>query len=83
MKKEYDLSGGKRGPVIPSPGKTRITIYLDDDVIQEFRARGDAGGQGYQTMINAALREYLGKAQAPVDESTLRRVLREELEKAG
>ena len=59
MKKEYDFKDGKRGPVIRPKGKTRITIYLDDDIIDEFRERADRAGYGYQTMINQALREYL------------------------
>jgi uncharacterized protein (DUF4415 family) len=83
MKKEYDFSKGKRGVIIPQTGKTRITIYLDDDVLEEFRNRGDAAGRGYQTLINDALRAYLGKATRPVDEETLRRVIREELKQAG
>jgi len=83
MKKEYDFSKGKRGAVIPQPGKTRITIYLDNDVLEEFRERADSQGRGYQTMINDALREFLGKARQPVDARTLRRILREELRKAG
>ncbi len=34
MKKEYDFSSGKRGAVAPVlPGKTRVTIPLDDDVL--------------------------------------------------
>ncbi len=53
MRKEYDFSQGKRGAVLPSPGKTRVTIMLDDDVIEAFRARAEAAGHGYQTMINA------------------------------
>lgn len=65
MKKEYDLQGGRRWPVVSSPGKTRVTMYLYDDVIEEFRALGDAGGQGYQTLINAALREYLESRVRP------------------
>ena len=60
MKKEYDFSRGKRGAVTPRKGKTRITIYLDDSVLEEFRERADSMGRGYQTMINEALREYLG-----------------------
>jgi uncharacterized protein (DUF4415 family) len=40
MREEYDFSKAKRGAVIPSPGKTRITIMLDDDVIEHFRASG-------------------------------------------
>ncbi len=79
MKKEYDFSKGRRGAVVKPRGKTRITIYIDDDVLEEFRRRADAAGYGYQTMMNQALREYLGKATAPLDEGTLRRVLREEL----
>ncbi len=83
MKKEYDFSKGKRGVVIPQTGKTRITIYLDDDTLEEFRDRADAAGRGYQTMINDALRAHLGKTTRPVDEETLRRVIREELKKTG
>ncbi len=83
MKQEYDFSKGKRGPVIAQTGKTRITIYIDDEVLEEFRDRADASGRGYQTMINEALRAYLGKASRPVDEDTLRRVIREEIRKVG
>jgi len=83
MRKEYDFSKGKRGAVVPQPGKTRITIYLDDQVLEEFRDRADAAGRGYQTMINEALRQYLGKSREPVDADTLRRIVREELRQAG
>jgi uncharacterized protein (DUF4415 family) len=78
MKKEYDFSTAKRGAVVPQKGKTRINIYIDNDVLEEFRKRADEGGRGYQTMINEVLRQYLGKDSTPVDEKTLRRVLREE-----
>lgn len=83
MKREYDFSGGKRGAVVPQTGKTRITIYIDDDVVEAFRDRADASGRGYQTMINDALRAYLGKASLPIDEDILRRLIREELKKVG
>ena len=83
MRKEYDLSKGKRGPVAKSKGKTRTTIYLDNDVIEAYRKMGDARGRGYQTLINDALRETLSTGQRPVDAKTLRRILREELKKAG
>lgn len=83
MKREYDFSKAKRGAVIPQTGKTRITIYIDDDVLEDFRKRADSMGRGYQTMINEALREYLGKSSQPLDEKTLRRLLREELRKTG
>jgi Arc/MetJ family transcription regulator len=80
MKDEYDFSKGKRGPVIePSPGKTRITIRLDDDILEWFRDQAErAGGGSYQSMINRALRVYVESTQENL-ESTLRRVLREEL----
>jgi len=80
MKKEYDFSRGRRGAVLPvGPGKTRITIRLDDDVLAWFRTRmHEAGGGSYQTAINAALREYMTTRREPL-EDTLRRVVREEL----
>jgi uncharacterized protein (DUF4415 family) len=79
MKAEYDFSEAKRGAVIPQTGKTRITIYIDDDVLETFRERGDSAGKGYQTMMNEALREYINKGKQPLDEETLRRVIQEEL----
>jgi Arc/MetJ family transcription regulator len=61
------------------PGKTRITIRVDDDLLEWFRKQAHAAGGGsYQTLINAALREYVGSKKEPL-EATLRRVLREEL----
>ena len=83
MKEEYDFHQGKRGAVIPQPGKTRITIYVDNDVLETFRRRAENSGTGYQTIMNQALRDYLAQSSLPVDESTLRRVLREELQRAG
>jgi uncharacterized protein (DUF4415 family) len=79
MKVEYDLDQAKRGAIVPQSGKTRITIYIDDDVLEEFRDRSDAEGKGYQTIMNQALREFLGKSQEPLNVDTLRRVLQEEL----
>ena len=80
MRKEYDFSRGKRGPVVPvPPGKTRITIRLDDDLIEWFKGQVHAAGGGnYQTLINVALREYMDRKREPLEE-TLRRVIREEL----
>ena len=83
MRKEYDFSGAKQGAVIKQSGKTRITIYIDDDILQEFRRRADASGRGYQTTINEVLREHLGNAAQPVDARTLRKILREELKRTG
>lgn len=83
MRKEYDFGQAKRGAVVPVPqGKTRITIRLDEDVVEWFKRQVHAAGGGnYQTLINTALREYINEAQEPLEE-TLRRVLREELETA-
>lgn len=80
MKAQYDFSRGKRGPVLKTPaGKTRITIRIDHDLLLWFRKQVHAAGGGsYQTLINAALREYVGAKREPL-EATLRRVLREEL----
>lgn len=80
MRDEYDFSKGKRGAIIPSKGKTRITIYLDDEVLNNFRDRAESEGIGYQTLINQTLKTYLKESnQHPVTESDLRRILREEL----
>jgi len=83
MKEEYDFSQGVRGPVVPVPhGKTRITIRLDDDILDWFRERvHEAGGGNYQTLINQALRDHIQGSREPL-EGTLRRVLREELQVA-
>ena len=80
MKVRYDFTHGKRGPVLKAPaGKTRITIRIDDDLLQWFRKQVHAAGGGsYQTLINAALREHVQSKHEPL-EATLRRVLREEL----
>jgi uncharacterized protein (DUF4415 family) len=83
MKKEYDFSKGKRGPVVRQRGKTRITIHIDDNVLEAFRERADTAGRGYQTMINEALRAYLGRPVEPVSPDTIRRIVREELQKTG
>jgi uncharacterized protein (DUF4415 family) len=84
MRKQHDFSKGKRGPVVaPEPGKVRITIRLDADVIEWFREQVNAAGGGnYQSLINKALRESIQSRAEPL-EKTLRRVIREELRKKG
>ena len=85
MKARYSFKDGKRGSVVDvPPGKTRITIRLDNDILEWFRQRAHAAGGGnYQTMINQALREYMSQDAEELEE-TLRRVVREELNaKAG
>jgi uncharacterized protein (DUF4415 family) len=83
MKKEYNFENAKRGKVVPTKGKTRVTMYLDTDILDDFRARADKAGYGYQTMINEALREYLAKSGKPLDETVIRQVIREELDRVA
>lgn len=80
MKDQYDFSTGKRGAIDPMPrGKTRITIRIDDDVLDWFRGEvHTAGGGSYQTLINHALRDYVQNRRQPL-EDILRQVVREEL----
>lgn len=82
MKAEYDFSKAKRGAVVrPPPGKTRITIRLDTEVIEWFRAQVDsAGGGNYQSLINDALKSHI---QGQGLEKTLRRLIREELKRVA
>ena len=84
MKKQYDFEKGKRGAIEPTPpGKTRITIRLDDEIIAWFRNQVNrVGGGNYQTLVNAALQEYIHQKKEPLEE-TVRRVIREELERVS
>ncbi len=85
MRKEYDFSKAKKAKDVPhlarlqaeAKGKTRITIMLDNFVIDAFRQMAEQEGIGYQTLINRRLRESL--ETKPLDEKMLRRVVREEL----
>ena len=85
MRKEYDFSNAKRAKDVPhlaklqaeAKGKTRITIMIDNVVIEAFKALAKKKGIGYQTLINQALLESV--AGRPLDEETLRSVIREEL----
>ena len=85
MRKEYDFSKARRAKDVPhlaklqaeAKGKTRITIMLDNFVIEAFRQLAEQEDIGYQTLINRRLRESL--ETSPLDEETLRRVVREEL----
>jgi uncharacterized protein (DUF4415 family) len=82
MRKQYDFRRGKRGAVVKSPGKTRITIMIDNDVIEGYRARAEAAGRGYQTLMNEILRAALSEDERPVTARMLRKILREELHAA-
>jgi uncharacterized protein (DUF4415 family) len=79
MKKEYDFSKGKRGAVLPTGGKTRITIFLDDAVLARFKQLADRTGKGYQTLINDALNAHLGLVDEPLTREVVRRIVQEEL----
>lgn len=68
MEREYDFSKGKRGPVIPNKGKSRITIWIDTDVLEWFRDEAEHEGQGYQTAMNRALRSYIKQDKRPIQE---------------
>jgi uncharacterized protein (DUF4415 family) len=79
MKKAYDFSKAKRGAVVPTTGKTRITIYVDDAVLKRFKAQSEKTGKGYQTLLNEALKAYLGVTQQPITQELVRKIVREEL----
>ena len=68
--------------MIEATGKTRITIYIDDDILAAFRKKAEKEGLGYQTLINVALRKVLTPESAPLTAEMLRKVLREELRTA-
>jgi uncharacterized protein (DUF4415 family) len=84
MKKQYDFSKGERAAVIKAPrGKSRITIRLENDVLDWFRKQvDDAGGGSYQNLINRALRAHVEASEEPL-EAVVRRVVREELRRAS
>jgi len=83
MRKLYDFSKGKRGAVIPTTGKTRITVYVDDAVIKRFKAQSEKTGKGYQTLMDEALKSYLGLTEQPVTQDLVRQIVREELAANG
>ena len=88
MKSAYDFRKAKRGRIVPpeaeTRGKTRITIRLDEDLVQHFLKEADASGgaKGYQTLINEALRQHV-EGKAPRLAETLRKIVREELRATG
>lgn len=80
--RDIDFSRAKRGPVVTSaPGKTKISIRVDNSVLEYFRALVDkAGGGNYQTLINDALLEHVHR-RSTLD--AVRQVMREELAPYG
>jgi uncharacterized protein (DUF4415 family) len=83
MKKEYDFSRGKRGAVLSNAGKTRITIYLDNKILQRFKAESERTGKGYQTLINEALSQKGADNAHPVTAKEVRNIVREGLSLHG
>ena len=79
MRAEYDFSKSERKALIPNKGKTRISIFIDNAVIDAFRAKAEAAGVGYQTMMNDALKQFLSGAGRPITETSLRQILQEVL----
>ena len=81
MRDEYDFSKARRGAILPvSTGKTRITIRIDDDILDWFRHQVHrAGGGNYQTLVNQALRRVKEEAAAEPIEVIVRRAIRAEL----
>jgi uncharacterized protein (DUF4415 family) len=88
MREEYDFSNAKRAKDVPhlaklqeeGNGKTRITIMLDNDIINNFRMKAKDAGMGYQTLINQVLKTHINSSV--LNEETLRKVIREELKRA-
>lgn len=76
--RDIDFSRAKRGPVVtPAPGKTKISIRLDNKVIEHFRSLVDqAGGGNYQRLINDALVAHMDRSSTL---DVVRQVVREEL----
>lgn len=79
-----NFKGAKRGAVVPADiNKERITIRLDRDIMDHFRNLVvESGGGNYQSLINSALREYVDADEKAL-ERKLRKIIREELKKAG
>ena len=69
--------------MIPATGKTRITIYIDEATLKRFKTESERTGKGYQTLINDALRSYLGLVDPPVTKELVRKIVREELAAHG
>ena len=80
MKKNYDMSDAKSGAVVSAKGKTRVTLYLDNQILDHYRGLAEKEGRGYQTILNETL--LAAMKDKKVDSiATLRRVIREELKK--
>ena len=76
--RDIDFSAAKRGAVLkPEPGKTKISIRLDNAVLDYFRnIVNNEGGGNYQTLINDALLDYVHRRSTL---EMVRELVREEL----
>ena len=79
MRAEYDFSKAVRKALIPNKGKTRISIFIDNAVLDAFRSTAESVGIGYQTMMNDALKQFLSESGRPITETSLRQILKEVL----
>ena len=79
MRAEYDFSKSVRKALIPSKGKTRISIFIDNAVLDAFRLKAENAGVGYQTLMNEALKQFLAESGRPITEDSLRQILKEVL----
>jgi predicted DNA binding CopG/RHH family protein len=79
IKAEYDFSKGRREQAVPTKRKTRITIYIDDQILSAFKAESARKGVRYQTLINEALGQHLGTAEKPITAEQVRKIVRDEL----
>lgn len=82
MRDEYDFSHAKSAKTVAHLnklriGKTKVTIMLDNDIIQHFRQLAEKKGRGYQTLINEALRPTLDPDNAPVTAQQLKNILQD------
>lgn len=77
MRAEYDFSKAVRKALIPNKGKTRISIFIDNAVLDAFRSKAESAGVGYQTMMNDALKQFLSESGRPITETSLRQILKE------
>ncbi len=84
MRKEYDFSNAKRVKEVPHltklqaevAGKTRITMRVDNSVLEAFKTRAELAGGSYQTMMNEALKQYAqGLTLADVVRDTIKQEL--------
>jgi uncharacterized protein (DUF4415 family) len=78
----FDFSQGKRGSVVAQTGKTRITIWVDNDVLRAFRETAEEQGRGYQTTMNDVLRDAIMRDETTAEarfKERVRAVVRDEL----